>query len=334
MSARSYDRTRYRFPKHSFPQTLALVLTFVLAPILSVLASSSAITLQNGLHAQTIQEPECVELVQNGGFEQDVAWIRPRTPIQAQYVGAPGFPQGGRPHTGQRAMRLGTTIPTPRASYSSIRQRIQIPATAKVVTLEFWVWLSSQDTNGGDRQEAYLLNPMTGRVMVRLWRVAPAQHAPKWELIRVDLTPYAGKEVLLYFNAYNDGDSGPTAIFLDDVHMTACSSLRPTPTPTVTLRPSPTPTPTFTKKPVTPTSTPSPHALASTQPAPPTAAEKQTGTLVPYKPAQETQQQKTRFGLNREMLVLALYTFGFTLALIVVAILIARTIRQRVSRYS
>lgn len=279
----------------------------------------------------------CTDLVQNGGFEQDGAWERPRTAIQAQYVGQGGFPQGGAPHGGQRAMRLGTITPNSHASYSSIRQRIHVPATAKVVTLEFWVWMFSQDTDGGDRQEAYLLNPRTGRIMMRIWRVDPAQNAPNWQLIRADLTPYRGEEVILYFNVYNDGDDKPSALFLDDVRALACSA--PTPTPTFTpLPPTPTPvpptapatgpTPTLASKPVKFTPTPTPLGQPAARPAAPTATP--TVQALPS-PTPTPAAEKTRFGINRQMLLIILYTLGFTLAFVIVAVWLARLLRKRFS---
>jgi len=282
------------------------------------------------------QQQGCINLVQNGGFEQDAAWERPSTALQAQYVGQDGFPQGGAPHSGQRAVRLGTITPSSHASYSSIRQRIQVPATAKVVTLEFWVWMFSQDTDGGDRQEAYLLNPRTGRIMMRIWRMDPAQNAPNWQVVRADLTPYRGEEVMLYFNVYNDGDDKPSALFLDDVRALACTT--PTPTPTFTPLPSPTPTPltpmtpalsptpTLAQKPVRPTPTLSPTGRTGARVVPSTSTRNMRPTATPTPTA-----GKARFGINRQMLLVILYTLGFTLTFVVVAVWLARALRKRFS---
>jgi hypothetical protein len=283
-------------------------------------------------------QQDCTDLVQNGGFEQDAAWQRPRTALGARYVGQGGFPQGGTPHSGQRAIRLGTLTATSHASYSSVRQQIHVPTTANVVTLEFWVWMFSQDADGGDRQEAYLLNPDTGGIMVRVWRVDPAQNVPNWQVVRADLTPYRGQDVLLYFNVYNDGDDKPTALFLDDVHVLACAALRPTPTAT------PFPSPTTTAMTVTvsiPVPTPTPTLIKSPLQGPPTLTRKAqpaVGVVRPTPtqgtgrtPTPTSSLPKMPFGFDPQVFLVVLYTFGFTFGFLMIAVWVARTLRKRLA---
>ena len=224
--------------------------------------------------------PGCVDIVKNPSFEEDAAWTLPRTRLWPTYVGPAAFPDGGAPHSGDRAVRLGVTQAIDPPSYSSVSQVITLPVSARTITLEFWAWTFSTDTNGGDRQEAYLLDPVTGRIAVKVWRLDPAQNARQWQVVRYDLTPYRGESFRLYFNAFNDGDNAVSALFLDDVHVWACGEPTSTPTPTATPLP-PTPTPPISPLPrpseaaarppvATRPVTPSPTATAA-PPAPPPA---------------------------------------------------------------
>ena len=204
----------------------------------------------------------CRNIVRNPDFESDEGWQLPRTRLWPAYVGPFAFPNGGRPHSFQRAVRLGATAPIDPPSYSSASQLITLPADARTITLEYWVWTFSQDDNGGDRQEVLLLDPETRRVRVRVWQAIPAQNARKWERHTFDLTPYRGQSFILYFNVYNEGDNRVSAMFLDDVRVWVCYDVFPTPVlihmpdlqhnnprpPTPTSTPSTTPTPTVAAK--------------------------------------------------------------------------------------
>lgn len=220
--------------------------------------------------------PGCIDLVQNPGFEEDRAWLLPRTRLWPTYVGPAAFPDGGAPRKGYRAARLGVTQPIDPPSYSSVSQVITLPTSAHTITLEFWVWTFSTDTNGGDRQEAYLLDPVSGRIRVRIWRLAPAQNHRGWQQVLYDLTPYRGRSYRLYFNVFNDGDNAVSALFLDEVHVWACGYPTPTPTPTPTL------TPTLPLSPLSPRPAEQPPLPPTARPSPtPTPSPTATPTPIP-----------------------------------------------------
>ena len=81
-----------------------------------------------------------------------------------------------------------------------------------------------------------------------------------WKHATFDLTQYAGRNLVLYFNVYNDstGASGRTWMYVDDASVIACPADAATPTPT----PSPTPT-------TEPTATATPTATPTTPPSSP-----------------------------------------------------------------
>ncbi len=195
--------------------------------------------------------PGCTDIIQNPGFEESTGWYLPRTQHRARYVDASAFPEGGAPHAGQRAMRLGVTDPQDPPSYSSVRQIVHLPRGAEYIALEFWRWTFAMEADAGDRQELLLLDPETERRVAVLWRASPPLNERTWVQQTIDLTGYQGKTYMLYFNVYNDGDDKVTAMFLDDVHLYVCFPVPPTPTftpvpPTATPPPSPLPSPTPT----------------------------------------------------------------------------------------
>ena len=123
-----------------------------------------------------------------------------------------------------RSMAMGATLPTSPnvASYSSVQQTVTIPAGAQTAQLRFWYYPISNAAAGGlNRQEAILLNPWAfGETVAVLWRVTENNNA--WVSKALDLTPYRGQTLSIYFNARNAGDGKRTSMFLDDVEVLAC----------------------------------------------------------------------------------------------------------------
>lgn len=193
----------------------------------------------------------CIDnVIVNGSFEQNGFWILGDTPAQPVYVSSPV-------QQGLRAVRLGIQPPAPdRHSFSSIRQPIFIPNDAIIAQLRWWAWYGTEETpisnvtEFQDRQEVLLLNPDLSTYAV-LRRVRQNTNAYQEQFI--DFTSYIGKNLVLYFNTWNDGNGLRTWEFVDNVTMRVCYP-DATPTPNV---PSATPSPTATATPV-PTDTPSP----------------------------------------------------------------------------
>jgi hypothetical protein len=158
--------------------------------------------------------PTCEELIENGGFEDDTAWLIGQTPRPARYTTE-------RAHSGGRSVLLGLKPgEEDLLSYSSVQQTMTLPPGAHWVSLNFWVALLS-DLDEGDRQECLLLDAEGDWLEVVMRGNADAAD---WASVSYDLSAYAGQTVTLYFNSFNDGDGGGVAgFYLDDVSVEACS---------------------------------------------------------------------------------------------------------------
>ena len=163
--------------------------------------------------------PNCQNLIFNGGFESSDGWTLGPTALMPYYTGAPN-----PVHSGARSMAMGATLPNVPAvaSYSSVQQTITIPANAQTAQLRFWYYPISNAAAGGlSRQEVILLDPWAfDETVAVLWRVTENTNA--WTSKVLDLTPYRGRTVSVYFNARNAGNGTRTSMFLDDVEALAC----------------------------------------------------------------------------------------------------------------
>ena len=181
------------------------------------------------------------QLIINCGFETDEGWVFGETPRPAAYTTEDA-------HWGARSVRLGIKPPTTDAySWSSVCQRITIPANAKSATLSFWYkpftecacrsnwqqfdWSGFSvdqpsrippDRNplswtSCDWQQAFILaddfpNPTILATVMNI-----NSNSGVWTHKTFDLTPFAGQTVWVYFNVYNDGwGYRRTWMYLDD----------------------------------------------------------------------------------------------------------------------
>jgi hypothetical protein len=173
----------------------------------------------------------CEEAIANGGFESDSNWERPVTAYRAQYSTAEA-------HTGSRSMRVGIVdAGENKYSYSSARQWVTIPAGAASVTLGFWLYPVSGDPAALARpaqpmaaspeeaplkeeaQYALILDENEDWIDTLLWQ---RRDDGKWIYHEADLTDYVGQMIGLHFGVFNDGQSGVTGMYVDDVSLTAC----------------------------------------------------------------------------------------------------------------
>ncbi|MBX3050881.1 MAG: hypothetical protein KF753_05370 [Caldilineaceae bacterium] len=183
----------------------------------------------------------CVNVLENGGFEQPLGsstgWLPGHVdPVGAvlsseQAEGVRSIQLGNPPGVGTRDV----------VSYSSIRQLVDIPATALTAKLSWRDQSRSQEGPSDnplppqDRQELILLHPnLDTKAVVRRWR----ENVPSWQERTADLTAYLGQSFYIYFNVFNDANSTRTWMFLDDVRLYVCyaatattSTSTPTPTP-------------------------------------------------------------------------------------------------------
>jgi hypothetical protein len=92
----------------------------------------------------------------------------------------------------------------------------------------------SEPDAGDDEQYVALQDPADGTVIAVPWRTQSDEQ--DWSEEVIDLSLHIGRSLTLYFNVYNDGTGGRTAMYIDDASLQVCSA------PTVTATPSVTPT--------------------------------------------------------------------------------------------
>jgi hypothetical protein len=172
----------------------------------------------------------CVELVANGGFEIDAAWELPATAYQARYSTA-------QARNGSRSMQVGIVdAADDEYSYSSAQQAVAIPAGVGSASLRWWLYtvsdepailtslpvppLAPQDVLADDAQYVKLYSE-GGALLATFWSGRRDDRAwTQW--VSLNLAAYAGQIVRLYFGAFNDGDSVPTGMYVDEVTLVAC----------------------------------------------------------------------------------------------------------------
>ena len=158
----------------------------------------------------------CRETLINGGFENGDGWVFGGAKLRGSYTGIIAHPPS------LRSARLGNddySRPNVR-SYSSISQRTFLPGAGNTTaTLSFWYYPLS-DMEPGDAQEAILLDGHTERTLKVLWRVN--ENARQWIHKDINLTGFLGRDVIVYFNVFNDGGAGRAAMYVDDVSLTVC----------------------------------------------------------------------------------------------------------------
>jgi hypothetical protein len=165
----------------------------------------------------------CTDIIANGGFEWDGAWLIGNTAIRPFYAGPPSPVQSGN-----RSMALGAVLPSSPAnvaSYSSIQQSVTLPGSAQTAQIRFWAFPNSNAAAGGlNRQELILLDPLNyEQTIAVLWRVTQNNNA--WVPVEIDLTRFLGRTVTVYFNARNDGTGTRTGMYLDQVLVLVCDAV-------------------------------------------------------------------------------------------------------------
>lgn len=271
----------------------------------------------------------CIDnVIVNGSFEENGFWVFGQTAIRPAFVSSPV-------HDGLRAVRLGPEPPAPdRHSFSSIRQPIFISPQATIAQLRWWAWSRSEEAplatvnDFVDRQEVILLNPdLSTFAVLRRTRQNTNAYVEQF----IDFTPYIGKNLLLYFNVWNDGNGLRTWEFVDNVIMRVCypeataTPFLPSTTPTPTGTATPTPPPTATATPL-PTATATATAPAMSDAALRSPADQITITPLPGgEPA--VIEVERRGGLNADLANLLIW-LGVMLGAIAVIALIVVIIQQ------
>ncbi|MDM8519738.1 S8 family serine peptidase [Anaerolineales bacterium HSG6] len=154
--------------------------------------------------------PPGSNLLVNGGFETDEAWIFGDTPIKAEYDNSIVL-------SGSRAVRMGNTSGNDLYSYTSVWQKVPISAEATQAVLTVNVYRTSQDCCG-DFQQILLLNDRFRVVKTLMRELSDAQ---QWETLTYDVSEMSGQTVYVYLGVFNAGRTGRfTTMYADDVSLT------------------------------------------------------------------------------------------------------------------
>jgi len=154
--------------------------------------------------------PVSENIIINGDFESDGGWIFSSTRHPASY-------STQVVHGGGRSARMGIVDGIDRYSYSSVVQRVTVPANARRATLNYWVYPLSDDVFSRDIQMVLILSERFRTVAFVDRTLSDAQ---QWVQRSYDMTPFAGRSVYVYFGVYNGGRTGLTsAMYVDDVSL-------------------------------------------------------------------------------------------------------------------
>ena len=220
----------------------------------------------------------CTELLLNGDMESNTGWLFGNTKARGRYVTE-------RFYSPYRSILLGITTGKNIKSYSSIQQMVTVPA-GSYLRLRAHVYPISKPYDENDLQELIIMDSH-GKPLRRVW--TSTTNANAWQILEFDLSEFTGKRIGIYFNVFNDGKGGVSAMYIDDVSLLLCTgnnvnpTIAPTNTPiAITNTPIPTAAPTNT-----PAATATPTtAIAAT--ATPTTAATPTPQVATNTPAPAT----------------------------------------------
>jgi hypothetical protein len=118
------------------------------------------------------------------------------------------------PHSGTYSVQLGATIPT--QGNSTLSQHVTVPPGTSA--LSFWYQPHCASPLLTDKIQMQIRDA-TGTTLANVLNVC--SNSGVWTNVTFDTSAYAGKTVVLWFNAADDGASGtPTYFLLDDVTLT------------------------------------------------------------------------------------------------------------------
>jgi len=174
----------------------------------------------------------CVEVVENNGFETEADWVIPLTAYSAEY-------SDDEAYTGFWSMRTGiVSLGDNRYSYSDAGQVVTIPSFAEEVELTLWMLPQSGEPDDktmppppatnqrwsqmamvGDVQYVLVLDANGYLIESIYW---DRTDESDWVVQTFDLASYAGSTITLQFGTYNDGADGITSMYVDNVNLVAC----------------------------------------------------------------------------------------------------------------
>jgi hypothetical protein len=177
--------------------------------------------------------PTCVNVVENGGFEQGPSDSDPWT------LGGFTNVSEWRIHEGSFGVWLGGYG----NADDTLQQLVAIPAGAEALNLRYWWNMQSLDDTETPYDFLYVtLQTAGGEVLRALEAMDNTDLRGSWIQSSFDLSEFSDTSLRIHFRCVGNA-AFVTSYFLDDIELEVCGDLR-TPTPTATPTPSPTPTPT------------------------------------------------------------------------------------------
>jgi len=162
----------------------------------------------------------CSELIVNGGCEQGSAgWQQqPSPPLPAGVTRVDSF----YPHTPD----FGAYLAGRNGANDRLSQQVTLPANASSLTLDLWWALFTEETAGAfDHLQVAFHEPSNSALIATLLEADNTSATDwAWSLASFDLTPYAGRTVILRFTATNDTAGSPTIFFADDISILVCTT--------------------------------------------------------------------------------------------------------------
>ena len=183
----------------------------------TVTAANPAGTGPESAQSNTVTPSASIAHVDNGGFENGLTgWT----------TGGANTPTASSTqfHSGGSSALLGTVQPAAAsAGDSSVAQTVAIPSSG-TTTLKFWYRPTTTDDlcSGSncvyDWQEAQIRST-SGQTLASVFK--SNSNSQTWTQVSFDMTPYAGQNVVLWFNVHQDSSNPPddTWMYLDDVSL-------------------------------------------------------------------------------------------------------------------
>ena len=188
----------------------------------TVTASNAAGSGPASAQSNAVTPSASIVHVINGGFESGLTgWTTgggTATPVAST----------AQVHSGSGSALLGVVQPASApAGDSNVSQTVAIPS-GTTTTLTFWYWAATTDdlcSGSGctfDWQEAQIRST-SGQTLASVFK--SDSNAQKWTQVTFDMTPYAGQNVVLWFNVHQDKSNPPddTWMYLDDVTLSGPS---------------------------------------------------------------------------------------------------------------
>jgi hypothetical protein len=148
--------------------------------------------------------PDCTERLVNGGFQDGIL--------------APWFMVGDVGLGAGRLSTFGAWLGGKNDATGELDQQVFLPAGSTLLRWEFW-WMA--ESASAQQDDVLMVRLESGGLEPVLLTLRASQALNSWRPDSVDLTAWAGKQVLLSFLADTDG-SVPTTFRVDDVSVRAC----------------------------------------------------------------------------------------------------------------